>query len=93
MLLIIYYLNERTRTRMSFRIISDFYKELSFFLALIQAQSTVAYTLMKHFSNCLNTFQLLNGVKLSVSHSLISKEASSVRFKFQFEYPWLVLVK
>ena len=85
-------MKELEQTRMSFRILSGFYKKLSFFLALIQAQSTVAYTLMKHFSNCLNTFQLLNEVKLSVSHSLISKEAYSVRFKFQFEYPWLVSV-
>ena len=64
---------------MSFRVLSGFSKKLSFFLTLIQAQSTVAYTLMEHFSNCFNTFQLLKGVKLSVSHSLISKEASLVR--------------
>ena len=64
---------------MTFRKLSGFSKKLSFFLTMIQAQSTVAYTLMKHFSNCLNTFQLLKGVKLSVSHSLISKETSLVR--------------
>ena len=63
---------------MYFKILSGFSKKLSFFLKLIQAQSMVAHTLMKHFSNCLNTFQLLNGVKLSVSHSLLSKEASLV---------------
>ena len=63
---------------MSFRISSGFSKKLSFFLTLIKVQSTV-YTLMKHFSNCLNTFQLLKGVKLSVSYCLIGKEASLVR--------------
>ena len=64
---------------MSFKILSGFSKKLSFFLTLIQAQITVTYALMMHFSNCLNTFQLLKGVKLSVSHSLISKEASLLR--------------
>ena len=64
---------------MSFRILSGFSKKLSFFLTLIQAQITVTYALMMHFSNCLNTFQLLKGVKLSVSHPLISKEASLLR--------------
>ena len=64
---------------MTFRILSGSNKKLSFFLTLIQVQSTVTYTLMKHFSNCLNTFQLLKGVKLSVSHCCISKKASLVR--------------
>ena len=58
---------------MYFRILSGFSKKLSFFLTLIQPPSTVAYALMKNFPNCLNTWQLLKGVKLSVSHSLISK--------------------
>ena len=60
---------------MPFRILSGFSKKLSFLLTLIQIQSTVTYTLTKHFSNCLHTFQLLKGIKLSVSHSFLSKEA------------------